>query len=385
MRTVNKQYDNLTQRRRDAEPCRLALRLCGSAGAFMLFVLVSHRTFAYDGYVDGGKNVVAATFGERPVNWDYGFRKYGATSDMLWTDPSAQRNVKAVGAAEKYLTSVAVTCDEDGFAYHVRCSVPELRTFLAATNDYPMPMIEHFYCPGDADFQKPIYQRMGFFFGVNGNKEFPLMIDDRNNRNVTPYLTVLTKEEDGAITVSFRYDWAAEFDHLPVFSKKTDNFWRLSVISWAAGGLTWGGVVQQPNQAGYIRWPDFTDAQKLAILRRTLAKGWTEFRRLSRDLSHGTTTPGYPYVKPGKFYQEELKANPRSYTSMNEDPGFRPVLKRIEAERDALGPQIEQLAEMSSAELEVFYRKAADLLFNYKYDVQKAYGEYQKNLLMEGK
>ena len=341
--------------------------------------------FAYDGYVDGGKNVVAATFGEEPVNWDYGFRKYGATSDMLWTDPSAQRNVKAGGESEDYLTAVAVTCDEDGFAYHVRCSVPELKTYFASTNDYPVPMLEHFDCPGDADNLTPIYQRMGFFFGANGNKEFPLMVEDRNNRDVTPYLAITQKEKDGAIVLTFRYDWAAEFDHLPVFCAKKENFWRLSVIRWAAGGLTWGGVVQQPNQAGYIRWPDFTEAQKLAILRRTLAKGWTAFRTLSRDISHGTTTPGYPYVKPGKFYQEELKANPRSTINMNEDTGFRPILKRLAAERDALAPQIARLEEMSAAELEAFYLKAADRLFNYKYDVQRAYGEYQKNLLMEGK
>ena len=44
-----------------------------------------------------------------------------------------------------------------------------------------------------------------------------------------------------------------------------------------------------------------------------------------------------------------------------------------------------QFSEMSAAELEAFYLKAADMLFNYKYDVQRAYGEYQKNLLMEGK
>ena len=70
---------------------------------------------------------------------------------------------------------------------------------------------------------------------------------------------------------------------------------------------------------------------------------------------------------------------------MNEDTGFRPILKRLAAERDALAPQIARLEEMSAAELEAFYLKAADRLFNYKYDVQRAYGEYQKNLLMEGK
>ena len=367
------------------------MRNCSIARIVRLFgcqavcVAGAMSAFAYEGYVDGGKNVLQATFGGEPVNWDFGFRKYGSTSDMLWTDPSAQRNVKAGGESGEYLTSVAATCDADGFAFHVRCAEPALQTYLAKTNDYPEPLMEHFYLPGDADDQALDYQRMGFYFGANGNKEFPMLADDRDHRDVTPYLTVTSREKDGAITVTFRYDWAAEFDRLPVFPKKRDNFWRLSIIRWAAGGLTWGGVVQQPNQAGYVRWPAFTAEQRLAILKRTLDKGWTEFRRLSRDIAHGTTTPGYPYVKPGKFYQEELKANPRSTVSMNEDPDFVPVLRRLEAERDALAPQIARLGEMKGEELEAFYRKAADLLFNYKYDVQKAYCEYQKNLLMEGR
>ena len=59
-----------------------------------------------------------------------------------------------------------------------------------------------------------------------------------------------------------------------------------------------------------------------------------------------------------------------------EDPGFRPVLARLRAACSALGPGLARFAEMEDGEQVAFYKKASQLLFNYRYDVEEAYRDY---------
>ncbi len=65
--------------------------------------------------------------------------------------------------------------------------------------------------------------------------------------------------------------------------------------------------------------------------------------------------------------------------NFNEEPGFRPVLEKLVAERNALSPTIGRFAELSDDEQLAFYRKASQMLFNFEYDVQEAYAKYQQD------
>ena len=184
----------------------------------------------------------------------------------------------------------------------------------------------------------------------------------------------------------FNFAWDPLFDRLPLESDKLDNFWRLSVIRWADGGQTWGGVVHQANQAGYIRWPDFTQEQKTAIRLHLLRRGWTHFRQLSSKPAYTSAGGwgGIPICK-APYRQDELKETPRSYVNFGEDPDFRPILEKLTAERNALGPEIGRFPEMSPAEQIAFYDKASDMLFNFAYDVQAAYADFEASKVLSAK
>ena len=188
-----------------------------------------------------------------------------------------------------------------------------------------------------------------------------------------------------AILVRINFSWEPLFDRLPIFPAKRDNFWRLSVIRWGNPSQTWGGVVHQANQAGYIRWPNFTDAQKTAIMKGLLKKGWVSFMKQADDLSFRTYPGSGRGVAPLKalFRDEENKADPRSYMNYNEEPEFRPILEKLTDERKALAPTIGTFETLSMAEQIAFYKKATDMLFNFRYAVESAYENYLTNKLFK--
>ena len=94
---------------------------------------------------------------------------------------------------------------------------------------------------------------------------------------------------------------------------------------------------------------------------------------------------GFPMPNPALYHAEKVAAEPRTYVNYAEDPLFRPTLHRLLAERDALAPQIAAFDGLAPAEQEAFYHKASEMLFNFHYALERAYGEYQTTLLVEGK
>jgi len=357
------------------------------------FLLAGCSTVGSDGAAKGpsGKNVYdirygalpndfASAFREAPEEWNFNFRPYGTSSEWLWSDSNVRRDAAAgEKPSDRKLTAIRVSCDENGFDILMYGCEPKLATYLATTNDYPFQSVEYFIAPGDAD-EPGIQQRYMCYYGDGKNREYENREPDRQFRLSKP--TITESRLDNAIVIRFSYDWANFWDRLPLFTDRMDNFWRLSLIRWVEGGVTWGGTVHQNSQAGYIRWPEFTPAQRTAVLKRTLEKGWTEFR----TYTHGNTI-SIGLVPPTwfGFTEERRKLDPRSFVNMNEDPDFRATLEKMILERRALGPEIARFGEMSREEQDAFYAKASEMLFNFPWALQEAYGEYQTDRLFERK
>ncbi len=343
---------------------------------------------------DAGKNVydvqfrslpadVTALPAAEPETWNFNFRPYGDTG-FLWSDPILQRDVTSgASSGEKAATAINVTCDADGFTLLVLCAEPALATSYANTNAFPSPKIEFFFTPGDADTPK-IEHYYQMYYSNSNLDEYPWLTHGKDFRTCLPYTSFKEYVMQNAILVRLNFSWEPLFDRLPIFPAKRDNFWRLSVIRWGSPSQTWGGVVHQANQAGYIRWPDFTDAQKTAIMKGVLKKGWVSFMKQTDDLSYRTAT-GWRGVTPLKapFRDDEDKADPRSYMNYNEEPEFRPILEKLTDERKALAPTIGIFETLPMTEQIAFYNKASDMLFNFRYAVESAYENYLSDKLFK--
>ena len=313
---------------------------------------------------------------DAPDEWNFNFRPYGASSEWLWSDSNVRRDAAADGKlSDRRITALRVSCDEQGFDVLMYGCEPSLSDYLSKTNDYPYQSIEYFVAPGDAD-EPGVQQRFMCYYGDGENREYENREPDRQFRLAKP--TVSETALANSVVVRISYDWANFWNRLPLFSDRVDNFWRLSLIRWVEGGLTWGGTVHQNSQAGYIRWPDFTPAQRTAILKTTLEKGWREFRKLvqTNPISVDKVTANWLLAT-----EMRRKLDPRSFVNMNEDPDFRETLVRMIAERQALAPEIARMGEMSRTEQDAFYARASELLFNFPWALQEAYGEYQRNRL----
>lgn len=337
---------------------------------------------------DPGKNVYSATFRtlprdlktfpeETPGEWDFNFRPYGKT-DMLWTDPILQRNVTS-GSSDKAATALHVSCDEKGFTVLVLSSEPQLKDSFANTNNYPSPTLEFFFAPGDADTPEITHYYQMMFDGVT-LREFPWLVAGSDFRPCLPHTEAEEIRLKSAVLARISVRWDPLFDRLPIFPAKKDNFWRLSMIRWGAISQTWGGTVHQANLAGYIRWPEFTEEQKTAIMKNILVNAWISFNKDIGDVSY-TVKTGWSGVNPMKahFRDEENALDPRSYSNFNEDPAFRPVLDEMVLRRKALAPKIGIFDNLPYREKVAFYKEASNLLLNFKYDVQKAYASLEKS------
>ncbi len=314
--------------------------------------------------------------------WNFNFRPYGSSAGLLWADPIVQRNAAAGDAGDKIMTGLDVVCNEEGFSILVLCYDPALADYAAKTNTFPAPSIELYFLPGDFDDQK-IEHHYQLYLGSNGISEglseYSWLVENEGFRPVKPHTIVhdyVLKE--GAVLRRYDISWMPLFDRLP-FSDKRDTIWRLSVCRWApGGGQTWGGPVHQPAHAGYIRFPKFTPEQRTAIMETQLRKAWIVFRDRAgkSDITISKDGWGRPQVRTEKFILEELAEAPRSYVNYNEEPGFRPILDKLQAECYALAPTIGNFSKLSSEEQDAFYEKASKMLFNYEYTVQDAYARY---------
>jgi len=216
------------------------------------------------------------------------------------------------------------------------------------------------------------------------------MSEDGHWRMLKPFVRHEVRRARGGYVFRLDVPWEALWDRLPVFGDRNDNFWRLQIMRWVGGGITWGGEVHEPARGGYIRWPDFTEEQKLAILQKTLEKGWIAYKAFDGKARYSTLGAGAPWssfasVRTETYAVEQAKAEgPRTYVNYSEDPSFRPELDRLHAERDALGAGIAAFATMTPADRDAFYRKAAPMLFNYRLAIEAAYAAHLKNKLLKG-
>ena len=354
------------------------------------FVLTAAVLFAQD----EGKNVYDVAFRSLPADvtalpatepetWNFNFRPYGDTG-MLWSDPILQRDVTSgASSGEKAATAINVTCDADGFTMLVLCAEPALATVYANTNAFPSPKIEFFFTPGDADTSK-IEHYYQMYYSNAKLDEYPWLTSGPDFRPCRPYTTFQEYVMQNAVLVRLNFSWEPLFDRLPIFPAKRDNFWRLSVIRWGNPSQTWGGVVHQANQAGYIRWPDFTDAQKTAIMKGLLKKGWVSFMKQAGEPDYKTDRDWRGVNPIQALYRDaENKADPRSYVNYNEDAGFRPILEKLTDERKALAPTIGVFETLPMAEQAAFYQKASEKLFNFRYAVEAAYEKYLADKLFD--
>ena len=315
----------------------------------------------------------AKTLKDAPEEWNFNFRPYGTSSEWLWSDSNVRRAASADEAlSDRNVTGLRVSCDADGFTALIFCNEPTLATYLAQTNDYPHPSIEFFVAPGDADLPG-VQQRYMAYYGDGVCREYENREPDRDFRLGQPEVTEL--ELKNSIVVKIHWEWKNFWMRLPVFCRRADNFWRLSIIRWVGPGVTWGGTVHQNSQAGYIRWPSFTEEQKTAILKRTLENGWREYRAFMADNRNSLKKVSMEPSSLEKFRAEALVRDPRSFVNLNEDPDFRATFQSMAAARDALAADIARMSGMSPEERDAFYLKAAPMLFNFAWDVQSAHAK----------
>ena len=325
---------------------------------------------------------------EDPGSWNFNFRPYGRTEDLV-SDPAMVRDIArgGLGDGKAKPTGIRVSCDENGWTYLVFCGEPDIAGALAATNALPLPALEIFFLRDDTDNEKPA-NYFQFCYGDGQLRQFDFLPQDRHWRLLMPYVRhELRRVTNGYV---FRLDipWEAFWDRLP-FDGRADNLWRLQVIRWSDGGRTWGGEVHEPARAGYVRWPDFTLARKAAIWQRLLEKGWTHFRNLASQPDYNVTAKGFaygraPFVRNEPYALAQLVAEgPRTYVNYAEDLAFRPALERLVAARQALGPEIAAFATRPPDEQAETYRRAADMLYNFRYAVEAAYAKHLKEKLLK--
>lgn len=320
-------------------------------------------------------------------SWDFNFRPYGRTSD-LWTDPSTVRDVGDGRNAEGSPSALRVSCDAEGWSFLVFCGEPPFAEALAKTNALPYPTLEIYFASGDTDNYEPCpYWQLLYERGPL--REIRWATEGRAWRNVEVDLRCETRLRGNGFVVRFDFPWELFWDRLPIFCDRADNFWRLSVIRWASGGVTWGGEVHEPNRFGYIRWPAFSDAQKTEIMERLLYKAWHAYKALAEQTDYNTSSKGpvgwnrTSYVRTEPYAVDAIKADgPRSYAVLAEDPGFYPVLTALVAECDKLAPGIAAFRSLPLEKQEAFYKEASARLFNFRYDVEEAYGKYEKAKIM---
>lgn len=375
-----------------------AFKLLHSSFFVLPFLFAGCATTPVEPEKNNAKNVYDVRFERLPDDferlmegdlsaWNFNFRPYGRTSD-LWTDPSAIRDVGDGKALASKPTALRVACNEDGWSYLVYCGEPSLKDELANTNALPYPTLEMYIGEGDTDnFEPAPYWQ--FLYERGKMREIKWSVEGPAWRPLREVTRLETRQRDNGFVIRLDFPWEAFWDRLPVFSDRADNFWRLTVMRWAAGGVTWGGDVHEPNRYGYIRWPKFTDAQKTEIMARVLEKGWHRYCQLTAGINYNTDVkkPGgwqrAAYVRNEPYALAQLKEEgPRSYTNYAEDPAFRPTLEKIEAACAASAPKIGAFRTLSAAEQEAVYREVAPKLYNFTYDVQKAYDAYSRAKVM---
>ncbi|MBO5693974.1 MAG: hypothetical protein J6S98_01075 [Lentisphaeria bacterium] len=325
---------------------------------------------------------------EETEKWHFGFRPYSAESaSFLWSDPNVIRDVTSgADTSDKHLaTGLYVVCNEEEFSFLVYGALRDNAAKLEKGQNAEELLLECFFLPGDAD--DPAIENYQHF-GVTSQTphlrwKLSWMKEDRNVRWMFDAMKVEPRYTSNGVVLRFSVPWEVLWDKLPVFSKKKDNHWRLSMIRWGGsqGGETWGGVVHAQSRCGYLRMPDFTKEQQTAIMKTTLLKLWRQYQLCK---NHTRNNPNLvPESVKTNRYRQSLAHFAHTWANVNEDRAFVDQwLKPAIAERDAIGKGLAIFEKMSLEEQKAFYLKNAPLLANFQYDIDDAYAAFCKAKLM---
>lgn len=316
--------------------------------------------------------------GDELGKWNFNFRPYGGGAADLGSDPAIVRDVVA-GRSDAKPTGVRFNLNAGGFSLLVFCAEPEIDRALAATNAFPLPKLEIFISPMDNDNENvALYWQ---FYAADGElKQYEWPVADRHWRFLLPYVRHETHRVKGGYVFRLDVPWEAVFDRLPDMDRP-ETFWRLQVVRWVNGGVTWGGAVHQPTGAGYVRMPAFTPERRTAIRQTVLERAWSGFRTLITKLPYSLNAPSVapnkraPVVRTEPYAKAEAAA-PRTYVNWAEDPAFAPVYERLVAACNALAPRLAAFDALPEPEQARFYREASGKLFNFRYDVEAAYAAH---------
>ena len=83
-----------------------------------------------------------------------------------------------------------------------------------------------------------------------------------------------------------------------------------------------------------------------------------------------------PWPLEQQYVLDERAGRPAAYIHYTQDPVFSLTLKALVEERNGLAEGISRFKQMTPDEQQAFYDKASDMLFNFRYDVEKAYAAY---------
>jgi len=316
-----------------------------------------------------------------PERWNFGFRLYDAASAaLLWSDPIVQRSaLKGEDVGDKEVTALYVCCNTKGFHVLVYCAMKGGLKESIGKGKTIGNGLECYFLPGDSD-SAAIHHWYQFVVQpeqVRAPGVFPWLVEDRNFRTIRDWLQVKVGFVSNGLVYDLYVPWDPLFDRLPFGDGKKDNFWRLGVMRWGRPAQTWGGVVQAQDTCGYIRWPEFTQAQKAAIRKHLLISAFGVYTDL-RGRSDFTPR-GLPVERTEPYKVAEMAKYPHSLKNYCEDFGFRRAwLDKAIENRDLLGETIVKFETLPEAEQDAFYAKASDMLFNFQYDADQAYDEYLK-------
>lgn len=315
-----------------------------------------------------------------PEKWNFNFRPYDSQfAEILWSDSQLQRNVVLGADLEgKQPSALYVSFNDEGFTLLLFAAEPNTIESMEKGSGRPASIFECFFMPGDADSQKfdHYYQFMCQATKPCIDGVYPWMMEDEFFRTIKGKMTGESHTLANGNIIKVFVPWDPLFDRLPFLGGKRDNIWRLSVIRWASsGGQTWGGTVHQQGKAGYMRFPEFTNEMKTRIMKNLLVRGWDAYKLYLRN---EYMQPRILPINATQHYLRDLNRNPHTDIVFAEDiPFFKTVLEPMIAEIDAYGKTIANFEKLSIDEQIKFYQTAAPKLYNTKYIMEKAYGEWQ--------
>jgi len=199
-------------------------------------------------------------------------------AERLVADVNVDRPAQSAGGDKPQRdTSFGMVYDARGWHIYIRCSEPNVDRIL--DRGEKAGSLEMAFQPGDEGggyYQWLIDLARGTVNVVDWDSPH------RHYRSLAGALTAETIALDGAFGTRVFIPWWALYDKLPA----GDEAWPFSIIRWMpGGGVTWGGKVHEIGNWGVVEWEAPADAQRLAILKKIVARAWGSYAQVREELS----------------------------------------------------------------------------------------------------